>query len=115
MSEEYALWKHDLRQALHHLCYIDFYLGSGHRGTEHYGAGFRAAMNVIYTDCRFEEMFALRAWEQAGLEEEAGRQLQWLKNLIDAFDEPDTDAAILAHPHWHRILQQARLLETYLM
>jgi hypothetical protein len=114
MTQEYALWKHDLRQALHQLRYIDFYLGSQREGGESYGAEFREAMNVIYADCRFEGFFALRAWEQAGLDEEAGRQLHGLKELIDAFDEPDTDAAILAHPQWHRILQQARLLEAYL-
>ncbi|HEX8506740.1 MAG TPA: hypothetical protein VF630_15355 [Hymenobacter sp.] len=114
MTEEYALWKHELRRALQQLWHINFYLGREQEGVEQHGDEFRDALRAMYTDCRFEQFFALRAWEQAGLSQEAGQQLQVLKNLMDTFDEPDTDAAILAHPQWHRILQQARRLEPHL-
>lgn len=114
MSKEYALWKHDLRQALSHLRYINFYLGNGPDGAERSGAEFREAMTLLYSECQFESFFALRAWQQAGLDEEKGQQFEVLKTLIDGFDEPDTDANILAHPQWHKILQKARELEDFL-
>lgn len=114
MSEEYVLWKHDLRHALRHLCRIDACLRRDASETESPGERFRTAMNVLYLECRFEQFFALRAWEQAGLDQEAGQQLQTLKSLIDAFDEPDSDAAIVAHPQWHAIVQQSRQLEAHL-
>ena len=28
--------------------------------------------------------------------------------MLDAYDEPDTDASILADPGWHTILAQAK-------
>jgi hypothetical protein len=111
MLDEFARWKVDLSQALRHLYFIEFYLGRGDRGTESYGARFRTAMHRLYHEGRFEQLFAVHTWQHAGLDEESAQLLQGLKALVDAFEEPDTDAAILADPGWHRILQHARALD----
>ncbi|OGX87160.1 hypothetical protein BEN47_11835 [Hymenobacter lapidarius] len=111
MSKEYTLWKSELREALCRLRHIDFHLGHGDVGPESHGDNFREALGLLYTDGRFEQFFALRARQQAGLSEETEQKLQELKALLDGFDEPDTDAGIMADPQWHRILQKARAMD----
>jgi hypothetical protein len=107
MLNEYVLWKCELRRAIVCLQAVDFqatacWLGAGTGGTSFY-----QAMSHLYGDCKFPDFLALEAWRQAGLSPEAGKELQDFKNQLDAYDEPETDAAILADPLWHAILQAA--------
>jgi hypothetical protein len=104
MSNEYALWKQDLRRAIGGLRELTVQAGAGGEAA---GSSFQQAMNYLYQACQFPAFVALDAWRQAGLDAVAGAELVDFKHRLDAYDEPESDAAILADPHWHDLLRQA--------
>ncbi|HEX8329758.1 MAG TPA: hypothetical protein VF629_19635 [Hymenobacter sp.] len=106
MSNEYALWKLDIHRALCHLLELQPRNCWALEMSE--GEPFREAMRLLYQDCKFAEFLSLRAWQQAGVSEEAGAQLQALKSQLDAYDEPDTNLGIFTDPGWHLILQKVQ-------
>lgn len=108
MYNEYALWKLDIHRALCHL----LELHPGHEWALEMSEGelFREAMRLLYQDCKFAEFLSLRAWQQAGVSEEAGAQLQALKSQLDAYDEPDTNLGIFTDPAWQLILHKVQEL-----
>lgn len=105
MSQDFMLWKHQVYVALSQLCALDF--PRGVHGAEANDAGFRAVMQCLYNESHFTEFLACQAWRQAGLNETIGEALQTLQHCLNAYDEPETDAAILADPAWWVILGQA--------
>ena len=108
MSRDFMLWKHQIRLALSRLCALDFPRGS--HGAEANDAGFRAAIRQLYIESHFTEFLACEAWRQAGLEEPVGKALYTFQQCLNAYDEPETDAAIVADPAWWAILGQASQL-----
>lgn len=102
MSNEYALWKQDLRRAIDG--FREIQLQSGGEAT---GSSFQRALNHLYQDCQFPSFLALNAWQQAGLDAAAGAELVAFKHRLDAYDEPEPDDAMWADPHWHAILHHA--------
>jgi len=111
MSQDFQLWKHQVRHALRSLCTLDFHRAAGEKGAD---AGFRSAMQALYVESHFTEFLACEAWRQAGLNEAAGQALQVLQHQLDAYDEPATDAAIVMDPSWWAIVGQAALVVTLL-
>jgi hypothetical protein len=107
MLNEYILWKSELRRAIDCLRAIEFQNSACWEGAKAGGASFHYAMTHLYGDCKFPDFLALEAWRQAGLSPQDGKALQDFKNHLDAYDEPETDAAILADPLWHAILKEA--------
>ncbi|WP_460547216.1 hypothetical protein [Hymenobacter daeguensis] len=105
MTWDFRLWKHQVRLALGKLCALDFPRGAC--GAEANDAGFRAAIRELYVESHFTEFLACEAWRQAGLDETTGRALFALQHQLNAYDEPDTDAAIVADPAWWAILDLA--------
>lgn len=103
MTQDFSLWKYQVRQALAYLCDLSS------------GPGFRAALLGLYVESHFAEFVAYQGWRQAGLDKATSQALQELQRQLDAYDEPDTDAAILADPRWWAIrghgLQVIALLE----
>ena len=114
MLNEYALWKQELRRAIGCLREIEFKTSACWEGAEVSGSTFHRAINHLYQECKFPAFLSLQAWQQAGLDAKAGAELQAFKALLDAYDEPETDAAILADPHWHLILSHATRAEALL-
>jgi len=94
MTQDFTLWKHQVRLAIGALCAF----------APPTGPGFRHALQDLYVEGHFTEFMAFQGWRQAGLSEAAGQALHNLQLQLDAYDEPDTDAAILADPHWWAIL-----------
>jgi hypothetical protein len=108
MSQDFALWKRQIRVALDRLCALDFPRGVPQaQATD---AGFRAVMHGLYMESHFAEFMACQAWRQAGLPPATGEALHTLQRHLDAYDEPATDAAILADPAWWAVLGQAALV-----
>ena len=107
-SQDFIRWKHQLRRALRQLCALDFPrdVPAG-QATD---AGFRAVMAGLYQESRFTEFMACQGWRQAGLANATGNALRTLQQQLDAYDEPETDAAIVADPAWWVILGQAMLV-----
>jgi hypothetical protein len=105
MLNEYTLWKQQLRQAIACLHNIHFLAAPCWQEAE--GPIFHLAMNHLYQECKFSAFLTLQAWRQAGLDAGACAELQTFKSMLDAYDEPDTDAAIMADQRWHAILQHA--------
>ncbi|MBF9223016.1 hypothetical protein [Hymenobacter ruricola] len=97
MTQDFTLWKHQVRRAIAGLCAF----------APPAGPGFHAALQHLYAESHFAEFMAFQGWRQAGLTEEAGRALRTLQAQLDAYDEPDTDVAILADPCWWAILGRA--------
>jgi hypothetical protein len=105
MSQDFVLWKRQIRAALRQLCALDFPRGvSAAQATD---AGFRAVMESLYQESGFTEFMACQAWRQAGLPKATGEAMQALQRQLDAYDEPETDVAIVADPAWWAILGQA--------
>jgi hypothetical protein len=109
MSQDFMLWKHQVRQALSRLCSLDFHRTAGATASD---AGFRAALQGLYMDGHFTEFLACEAWRQAGVDEAGGHALQVLQRQLDAYDEPATDAAIMLDPEWWAIAGQAARVVT---
>ena len=107
MSQDFRLWKHEVRRALRGLCALDFHRAPGGNDSD---AGFRSAMQTLYGESHFTEFLACDAWRQAGLSEATGRALQQLQQQLNAYDEPATDAAIVTDPGWWAIVGQAALI-----
>lgn len=99
------LWKHQIYTAVNQLCTFDF--PRNVYGPEADDAGFRAAMHGLYIESHFTEFLACQAWRQAGITEDTAEALNTLQHCLNAYDEPETDAAILADPAWWAILGQA--------
>ena len=108
MASDYVLWKLDISRAIALLPDIEFQLSCCWVGATSDGGSFREAMSYLYSDYQLANFLTLRAWEKAGLKEAAAAELLTLKVMLDAYDEPDTDASILADPGWHTILAQAK-------
>ena len=114
MSNEYALWKQDLRRAIGCLREIPFQASACWAGAEAAGSSFQRALNHLYQECQFPSFVALDAWRQAGLNAAAGAELVAFKHQLDAYDEPKSDAAIVTDPHWHAILDHAERVQASL-
>lgn len=108
MSQDFSLWKHQLRLAISQLCSLDFPRGVSQADAT--DAGFRAVMQELYSGSHFTEFLACEAWRQAGLDNAAGEALRTLQQSLNAYDEPATDAAIVADPAWWGILGHASLV-----
>jgi len=106
MSDEYALWKLELRRAICNLCAIEFQQSGCWIGASSAGATFREAMSRLYDASQFVEFLTYQAWRQAGLDDAAGDELNELRLLLDAYDEPDTDAGFWpirpGTQYWHK-------------
>lgn len=105
MLNEYTLWKQQLHQAIACLHHINLLSSPCWQQTQE--SVFQQAMNNLYQKCQFSDFLTLQAWRQAGLDAAADAELRTFKNMLDAYDEPETDAAILADQHWQAILQHA--------
>lgn len=98
MTEDFTLWKSTILQLLRRvttLCASD--------GPE---PTFGSLMQELYGDAQLAAFIKSKAWLQAGLSEEAGVELTHLQQQFDAFDEPDTTAALLTDPQWRLICTQ---------
>ena len=108
-------WKAQVGQAIAGLSEIEYQLSGCVAGEDHNGAGFKQALDFLYAESHFPQFLSLEAWRQAGLTDRAGSELETLRQQIDAYDEPDSDTAMMADPAWGAILFQAhkalRLLE----
>ena len=100
MSQDFHLWKRQVRRAIASLC--TFEVGRGPDRLTN--AGFHTAMHRLYVEGHFTDFLSYQAWRQAGVGETAGRALKELQRELDAYDEPDTDVAILADPTWWAIM-----------
>ena len=112
MSQDFILWRHQVRRAVGNLCTLDTQQNA-HK-EEDTNNGFHAAMRTLYVESHFTEFLACQAWRQTGLDEAAGSALHLLQHQLDAYDEPDTDAAIIADPTWQSIQHQATIVVTLL-
>ncbi|HEX8326625.1 MAG TPA: hypothetical protein VF629_03715 [Hymenobacter sp.] len=113
MSNEYALWKQDLRRAVGGLCDLLFPVGAGGAGAAE--PSFLQALRYLYQECRFPAFVALEAWRQAGLNAAAGAELAAFMHRLDAYDEPDSDDALWADPRWLAIRRHAARVHALLV
>lgn len=102
MSQNFSLWKHQVRHALEGLCAVKPLPPAPEPAGGN--ASFATAMHTLYVESHFAEFVSFDAWRQAGLDETTGTTLKLLQEQLDDYDEPDTDAAILADPTWWAIL-----------
>jgi hypothetical protein len=104
MSEEFTLWRSRLKDAIGHLSSI---VPAAKRKADSKHPGFDEAMSRLYIEAEFNDFLSYQAWRQAGLNKHAGKELDLLKQRLDAYDEPETDAEILNDPSWKLIVAQA--------
>ena len=106
MIEDYLLWKVAIRQAICQLA--DFNKQQSNKlADEGELTVFLSIVDCIYVNSRFTNFLAYRAWQQAGLSDAVGNGLIKLQQKLDAYDEPDTDAAIAVDPLWNEIVMLA--------
>lgn len=63
---------------------------------------------TLYDDNEFDAFLAQSAWEQTGLNEVVRQEMRRLDQLFQAYQEPGSDAEILADPKWQEVAQQAQ-------
>lgn len=108
MTQDFTLWKHQVSRAIGRLCDIEFQASGCFVGQERNGAGLREALSSLYVESQFGQFLSFGAWRQAGLDEATGQELDALRRQLDAYDEPDSDAAILADPNWEAIVVRVK-------
>jgi hypothetical protein len=105
---DFNLWKSQVCRAIAGLCEIENRPGGGLREAIDGASDFHQALNRLYADSHFTEFLSWQAWRQAGLDESVGQELLTLQQLLDAYDEPASDAAVLLDPKWWVIMGQAK-------
>ena len=111
ITNDFSLWQEQVRLALQ---------GLKHAGsptppaTEFPKISFQQAMRELYGESYFSAFISSRAWQQAGLSEQAEQQLQQLEQLLNAFEEPESDDLLATNPEWQEILTQAETVATLL-
>ena len=108
MTQDFTLWKHQIRRAIEGLYAPALCSGARSPAMESDDATFHQAMHALYGESHFQEFLSCQAWRQAGLNEATGHALQALQQQLDAYDEPDSDAAIAGDPVWWAIQIQAQ-------
>lgn len=110
---EYLRWKKRVYQAIEDVSN----LALQHRAWSTIGPEVSSFVEIyctLYDDCAFAKFLALDAivWQQLGLSAQTRQEMETLRHLMDAYQEPDTHAAILADPEWQAVVKQAqRVLE----
>jgi hypothetical protein len=110
---EYLQWKKRVYQAIEDVSDLAFQ----HRAWSTLGpevSSFVETYSTLYDDCSFPKFLALDAtvWQQLGLTVHTRQEMEILRCLMNAYQEPDTHAAILADPKWQAVVKQAqRVLE----
>jgi hypothetical protein len=111
ITNDFSLWQEQVRLALQ---------GLKHAGsptppaTQFPKISFQQAMRELYGESYFSAFISSRAWQQAGLSEQAEQQLQQLEQLLNAFEEPESDDLLATNPEWQEILTQAETVATLL-
>ena len=100
----FILWKTQIVQAIEGLNTIGYQFAGGWYDN----ANFRAAIQRLYVDANFSEFLSYQAWRQVGVGEALGNKLESLRHQLDLYDEPDSDAAVLADPIWQAIQVHGR-------
>ena len=111
---DFKLWKSQVSQAVAGLCEIELQPDNSWEGIKNGASNFHRALSRLYVDSHFMEFLSWQAWWQAGLNESVGQELLVLQQLLDAYDEPASDAAVLLDPNWWVIIGQAKTVASLL-
>ncbi|GAB3833364.1 hypothetical protein [Hymenobacter jeollabukensis] len=63
---------------------------------------------TLYDDNAFAAFLAQQAWPQTGLAPAVRQEMILLDQLLRAYQEPGSDAEILADPRWREVAHQAQ-------
>lgn len=63
---------------------------------------------TLYDDNNFDTFLTQPEWAQTGLSNAVRQEMVRLDQLFQAYQEPGSDAEILADPKWHEVAQQAQ-------
>jgi len=63
---------------------------------------------TLYDDNGFDTFLAQPEWAQTGLKNAVRQEMVLLDQLFRAYQEPGSDAEILADPKWQEVVQQAQ-------
>lgn len=108
---DFYVWQQQIRLALEELKHI----GSQQpRPSGHLPHSFQQAMRELYGTSHFRAFISSRAWQQAGLEEQAEQEIQRLQQLLNNFEEPDTDDLLATDPDWQAVLTQVEIVTALL-
>lgn len=110
MTADFHLWQQQVRLALQALKEVG---APSQPGSE--PISFQQAMRQLYADSHFSAFVSSRAWQQAGLDERAEQELQKLQQLLNTFEEPDSDDLLAPNPAWQCILAQAETVAMLLL
>ncbi|GAB3588746.1 hypothetical protein [Hymenobacter daeguensis] len=109
-TADFYLWQQQVCLALQGLRHV-----GGSAPAEQPGRSFQHAMRELYGKSYFSAFISSRAWQQAGLAEPVEQQLQRLQQLLNAFEEPDSDDLLATNADWQGILAQAELVAALLL
>ena len=65
-------------------------------------------INTLYDDNCFEDFLAVNEWNKQNSLGDLHQELLSLGEMIDAFEEPASDAQILTDAGWKKITEQAK-------
>ncbi len=71
-------------------------------------SSFVEMINTLYDDNCFEDFLSVKEWDEQRSLGKLHQELHVLKEMIDAYEEPATDAQVLTDAGWKRIVNQAK-------
>jgi hypothetical protein len=111
ITNDFSLWQEQVCLALQGLKHV----GAPTPSTADFPkTSFQQAMRELYGKSYFSAFISSRAWQQAGLEEQAEQQLQQLEQLLNAFEEPESDDLLATNLAWQDILTQTEAVAALL-
>ncbi|MBO2007624.1 hypothetical protein [Hymenobacter negativus] len=110
MNDLYS-WQQQVQRALQALKYI----GRQESATsEPRKVTFQEAMRELYGKSHFSAFIASRTWQHASLDGQTAQEFQKLQQLLNSFEEPDSDELLATDSDWQVILAQVEIVAALL-
>ena len=71
-------------------------------------SSFEEMINILYDDNCFEDFIGNEAWSKSTTAATLHQELVRLRDMIDAYEEPETNRQILDDLRWKKITKQAK-------
>ncbi|SFQ83429.1 hypothetical protein [Hymenobacter arizonensis] len=104
---DFTLWKRKVLDAIQDLADLGYqkraWLGGGEEV-----ASFVETVAALLDDSFFDQFLDEAPRSQTQLDDDSWAAMDQLRKLIYAYEEAETDDAILKDPKWHEVVKQAR-------
>ncbi|MCB2380469.1 hypothetical protein LGH70_22945 [Hymenobacter sp. BT635] len=106
--DEFTAWKQMVYNAIFSIADLDFQKNAWFNNASELSSSFVETISILYDDSFFVKFLEADSWKFLKLSNKLHEEMSALKNMIDAYNEPESHKAILEDPNWLAIVFQAR-------